>query len=55
MTSLDFVGKKAELLIASKRRVKTFLGGILSILIFALMLIGFYISGRKYFSSKFQA
>ena len=49
MTSLDFVGKKAELLIKSKRRVKTFLGEILSILIFTSILIGFLYFGQEIF------
>ena len=45
--NLDFVGKKAELKIASKRRVKTFLGGFLSFLILVLILIGFIYFGQE--------
>lgn len=47
LTSLDFVGKKAELHIGGKRRVKTFFGGLLSFLIFALIVIGFLYFGQE--------
>jgi hypothetical protein len=47
LTSLDFIGKKAELLIGAQRRVKTFLGGFLSFLIFALIVIGFLYFGQE--------
>lgn len=43
----DFIGKKPELLIGSNRRNKTFLGGILSCLIFIVTFIGFLYFGQE--------
>jgi len=44
---IDFIGKKAELLIGSDKRNKTILGGILSFFIYAIIFIGFLYFGQE--------